>query len=450
MRLPGRDGPGSCNTLMSRSLGRAPRARAGLRPRRLGTRRPSPTRSEAEAEPLRVAADARFGPRRLDTDAVKVIRRLNAHGFTAYLVGGCVRDLWLSVEPKDFDIATEATPRQVKRLFRNSRIIGRRFRLVHVTFQDKVLDVSTFRAQVEASEDPHDPMIRHDNVFGTAGEDARRRDFTMNGLFYDLRAGELIDYVGGLRDLERRVIETIGDPWVRFREDPVRMLRAIKFAGRLDFRLADDVFQAMLDCKDDLKKAAAPRLFEEIVRLLNRGGAYQSVRLLYKTGIMELLLPEVSARLESTIDNGNPSPMWGYLRALDERVRAGQPVSQVVMLACIFLDLFDETLYEEGGSGGIRDLHLLTERVLRPIAGRMHMSRRDAYRLKQILVAQRRLAGLAKPRRGGQKAVHAFMTREYFPEALLLFRIMGETRGRYEDALQHWETRADESARARA
>ena len=387
-----------------------------------------------------MAADARFSPRHLDGDAVKVIRRLNAHGFTAYLVGGCVRDLWVSVEPKDFDIATEATPRQVKRLFRNSRIIGRRFRLVDVTFRNKVLDVSTFRAQVEASEDPHDPMIRTDNVFGSAGEDARRRDFTMNGLFYDLRAGELIDYVGGLNDLERRVIETIGDPWVRFREDPVRMLRAIKFAGRLDFRLADNVFQAMLDCKDDLRKAAAPRLFEEIVRLLNRGGAHQSARLLYKTGMMDLLLPEVSASLDANLGDGTASPMWGYLRAIDQRVRSGRPVTQVVMLACIFLQLFDDLLYSAETDAGIRDLSLVIERVFRPIATRMHMSRRDAYRLKQILVAQPRLAGLVKIR-GRRGAASQLMSREYFNESLDLFRIMAETRGRFADELKAWNER---------
>ena len=440
MRGPDSNRVRFCNTLMSRSLGRAPRARAGLRGRRSGTRRPGSSPVDVPAEPLRVRADGRFSPRYLDTDAVKVIRRLNAHGFTAYLVGGCVRDLWVSAEPKDFDIATEATPRQVKRLFRNSRIIGRRFRLVHVTFHDKVLDVSTFRAQVEASEDPHDPMIRTDNVFGTAGEDARRRDFTMNGLFYDLQAGELIDYVGGLNDLERRVIETIGDPWVRFREDPVRMLRAIKFAGRLDLRLADDVFQAMLDCKDDLKKAAAPRLFEEIVRLLNRGGAYQSTRLLYKTGIMDLLLPEVSERLDEKLAADSVSPMWGYLRALDECVRSGTRVSQVVMLGCLFLDLFDELLYDEGANAGIRDLTLCIDRVLRPLALRMHMSRRDAFRLKQVLVAQRRLAGLVKIR-GRRGASNQLMSREYFDESLHLFRIMAETRGRFADEVADWGER---------
>jgi len=369
---------------------------------------------------------------------VKVIRRLNAHGYAAYLVGGCVRDLWLSVEPKDFDIATEATPRQIKRLFRNSRIIGRRFRLVHVTFQGKVLDVSTFRAQVETADDPHDPMIRQDNVFGTAGEDARRRDFTMNGLFYDVASGELIDYVGGLRDLGRGVIETIGDPWVRFREDPVRMLRAIKFAGRLNLRLADDVFQATLDCKADLRKAPAPRLFEEVVRLLNRGGARQSFRLLHKTGIMDILLPAVANHLDS-IRGSEECLMWRYLGALDDQVRSGIPVTQVVMLGCVVLDLFQGSLYEGEISASTRELNLLTDQTLRPIAEQLHVSRKDLYRLKQVLVAQRRLAGLLKTKR--RASVAQFMGRDYFNEALMLFRIMSEVQGRYEDEVAQWSAR---------
>lgn len=389
-------------------------------------------------EPTRVKADGRFSYRTLDPDAVKVLRRLNHHGFTAYLVGGCVRDLMLRVEPKDFDIATEATPRQVKRLFRNSRIIGRRFRLVHVTFQDKVLDVSTFRAQVETPADADDPMIRHDNVFGTAGEDARRRDFTINGLFYDVRSGELIDYVGGLDDLDRRVIETIGDPWVRFREDPVRMLRAIKFAGRINFTFADDVYQAMLDCRDDLNKAAAPRLLEEIFRLLNRGGALQSIRLLYKSGLMQVMLPEIAEDLERCFAAGIESPMWGYLEELDRRVRSGESIDHVVMLACVFLNLFDRPLYDENSQNGVRDLNLLTERLLRPIAIRLHMSRRDVYRLKQILVAQRRLAGFVKGKRR-RASIGQFMSREYFRAAWLLFKIQGETRGRFLDTIEAWE-----------
>jgi poly(A) polymerase len=198
----------------------------------------------------------------IDADAEKVVRRLTRNGYAGYLVGGCVRDLLLGRKPKDFDVATSATPQEIKALFRNCRIIGRRFRLAHIFFGSKIIETSTFRAnprEVEADEltenvpegaalppeEPAELLIRRDNVFGTAEEDARRRDFTINGLFYDLDADKVIDYVEGLPDLEKKVVRTIGDPQIRFREDPVRILRAIKFAARLDFEIEPASYQAI-------------------------------------------------------------------------------------------------------------------------------------------------------------------------------------------------------------
>src|SRR5258706_11663539 len=191
----------------------------------------------------------------IDSDAQKVVRRLARSGFDAYLVGGCVRDLLLGRKPKDFDVATSATPPEIRALFRNCRIIGRRFRLAHIFFGSKIIETSTFRANPRDAEgealdeasapstapvaDPpaEELFIRRDNVFGSAEEDARRRDFTINGLFYDLDADRVIDYVEGLPDLDRRTVRTIGDADIRFREDPIRILRAIKFAARLDFEI---------------------------------------------------------------------------------------------------------------------------------------------------------------------------------------------------------------------
>src|SRR5215813_11396872 len=176
----------------------------------------------------------------IDADAEKILRRLRRNGHQAYLVGGCVRDLLLGRTPKDFDIATSATPQEIKDLFRNSRIIGRRFRLAHIFFGSKIIETSTFRANPREGLEPEEGeeiLIRRDNVFGTAEEDARRRDFTINGLFYDIEAERVTDYVGGLADLEAHLVRTIGDPDIRFREDPVRILRAIKFAARLSFQM---------------------------------------------------------------------------------------------------------------------------------------------------------------------------------------------------------------------
>src|SRR5262245_36386306 len=184
----------------------------------------------------------------IDPDADRVVRRLARHSFKAYLVGGCVRDLLLGRKPKDFDVATSATPNEIRALFRNCRIIGRRFRLAHVFFGSKIIETSTFRANPRDDDDGDggDLLIRRDNVFGNETEDARRRDFTINGLFYDVEKEEVIDHVGGLADLDARLIRTIGDPDIRFQEDPIRMLRAIKFAARIDFNLEPATYRALL------------------------------------------------------------------------------------------------------------------------------------------------------------------------------------------------------------
>jgi poly(A) polymerase len=243
---------------------------------------------------------------RIDADAAKVVRRLERSGYQAYLVGGCVRDLLLGGKPKDFDIATSARPEDVRSLFRNCRVIGRRFRLAHVLFgPGKVIEVATFRRspQTEAPEDEgvdavDDILIRSDNVFGDAHEDAIRRDFTINALFYDLDRREVLDWCGGMADIERRTIHTIGEPVVRFREDPVRILRAIKFAARLDLGIDPEVYDAMVACREELARAARARLFEEILRLMRGGAAHRSMWLLWEIGAMAILLPELSAFLD--------------------------------------------------------------------------------------------------------------------------------------------------------
>jgi poly(A) polymerase len=394
------------------------------------------------AEPLRVRPGGVFRPQALDPDAVRVVRRLAAHGYQAYLVGGCVRDLLVGVRPKDFDIATSATPRQVKRLFRNSRIIGRRFRLVHVTIGPKVLDVSTFRAHVVAESGDGDPMIRQDNVFGSAGEDARRRDFTINGLFYDVQSGEVIDYVGGLRDLDRRVVETIGDPWTRFREDPVRMLRAIKFAARLDFRLADDVYQAILDIAPDISKAAPPRVFEEIVRLLNRGGAQPSLALLLKTGLLALLLPEVAEAAERAGHEAEARRWLEGFARWDRLVRDGVPVSHHALLAWLLLPLVEEELYPSDARRSAAHLLGPLDLLLRSISLRLRMSRRDTYFIKHILVAQRRLGTGPPPEGRRARAVQALRSREYFEDARRFLEVYAGVTGRLQAEAAAWAARS--------
>jgi poly(A) polymerase len=233
----------------------------------------------------------------IDPDADRVVRKLTRAGYKAYLVGGCVRDLLVARTPKDFDVATSATPNEIKSTFRNSRIIGRRFRLAHVFFGSKIIETSTFRANPR-DEDDHDLLIRRDNVFGTETEDARRRDFTINGLFYDVEREEVIDHVGGLADLDARLIRTIGDPDIRFQEDPVRMLRAIKFAARLSFGFDPATWRALLRWRGEISKCAPPRLLEEMHRLLRGGAARRSFELLVETGVLAVLSPYLAGLLE--------------------------------------------------------------------------------------------------------------------------------------------------------
>src|SRR5688572_9343999 len=233
----------------------------------------------------------------IDPDADRVVRKLTRAGYKAYLVGGCVRDLLVQRTPKDWDVATSATPNEIKATFRNSRIIGRRFRLAHVFFGSKIIETSTFRANPR-DEDDHDLLIRRDNVFGTETEDARRRDFTINGLFYDVEREEVIDHVGGLADLEAKLVRTIGDPDVRFQEDPVRMLRAIKFAARLEFGFEPATWRALLRWRGEISKCAPPRLLEEVHRLLRGGAARRSLELLVETGVLAILSPYLAGLLE--------------------------------------------------------------------------------------------------------------------------------------------------------
>src|ERR1043165_1530431 len=233
----------------------------------------------------------------IDPDADRVVRKLTRAGHKAYLVGGCVRDLLVAKTPKDFDVATSATPNEIKATFRNCRIIGRRFRLAHVFFGAKIIETSTFRANPR-DEDDHDLLIRRDNVFGTEPETGLRRDFSINGLFYDVEREEVIDHVGGLADLEAKLVRTIGDPDIRFQEDPVRILRAVKFAARLDFGFEPATWRALLRWRGEISKCAPPRLLEEIHRLMRGGAARRSFELLVETGVLAVLSPYLAGLLE--------------------------------------------------------------------------------------------------------------------------------------------------------
>lgn len=237
----------------------------------------------------------------IDPDCLKVMKRLNSGGFNAYLVGGGVRDLLLNKTPKDFDVSTNASPEEVRSLFRNSRIIGRRFKLNHVYFKGgKIIEVSTFRRSSAPDEESLEDTKNTDNLYGDAETDAFRRDLTINGLFYDLSTFDVIDYVGGVEDLRNGVIRIIGNPEERFKEDPVRMIRAVRHAARANFRIDPATHSSIIKCADLLASASSVRVYEEFIKDLRGGSSWIALQLLVETGLLKQLFQTLDLSIESS------------------------------------------------------------------------------------------------------------------------------------------------------
>ena len=277
--------------------------------------------------------------RDIDPDALKILYRLIRSGHKAYLVGGGVRDLLLGKKPKDFDIATDATPRRVKALFSNSRIIGRRFKLVHIFFvNNKIVEVATFRdaSEVTESEDTDSDgvtqQIVNDNRFGTEETDALRRDITINGLFYDVSSLSIIDYVGGVEDLKNRTVRMIGDPDVRLAEDPVRLLRVIRHAVRSSCKIEPELMASIERNNHLILQSAAVRVYEELRKDLSSGYSLGILRLLSTHGILSLLLPEIT---QSMLAEG--SPFAESLGHIDDMIIGGVPCSTTLVFAVVAL-----------------------------------------------------------------------------------------------------------------
>ncbi len=408
--------------------------------------------------PPRIVPAAAISPHSLDRDARRVITRLQHSGHSAYFVGGCVRDLWIGREPKDFDVATSAHPQEIRRLFRNGRIIGRRFRLVHIYYGDHVVETSTFRRDPgtelddEIAEPPvpnddgEDLLILEDNVFGNAGEDARRRDFTVNGLFLDPARHCILDYVDGLADLEARVLRTIGDPMVRMAEDPVRILRAVKFATRLDFRIEDATWNAMRQLAPQLRRAAPPRVLEEVLRLMRSGVSQGAFKMLRACGALGILLPPLDAFLGPHDDPGPESAQrterfWRLLEALDSQVNhSGYTPSTAIAVAVLFLHVIEREANEETRSlpGPARDLPIVCDEVLDTVSLTTRLARRDSARARRIISQQPRFMLLPSRR----FSPLLFTLGEDFGEALELFGIRVDSRGQGRDIYQGWVDRA--------
>ncbi|MGI9280113.1 MAG: polynucleotide adenylyltransferase PcnB [Endozoicomonas sp.] len=299
--------------------------------------------------------------RGISENALKVLHRLNSNGYEGYLVGGCIRDLYLDLHPKDFDVATNATPEQVRRLFRNSRIIGRRFKLVHILFGREVIEVATFRAShdAEAENDNHSKDKSHhsdsgrilrDNVYGSMKDDAIRRDFTVNALYYDVRDYSVIDYCGGVQDLENRTLRLIGDPVKRYHEDPVRMMRALRFVAKLDFDMDPATAEPIFDLAHLLSDIPSARLFDEVLKLLQSGNGVKTFQLMREYSLLQYLFPATHHSLEDQ-DKCTEALIIKALESTDSRIARGKPVTPAFLFAAFLwapLQRLSRDLREQG------------------------------------------------------------------------------------------------------
>ena len=370
------------------------------------------------AEPTIIPRDQHsLSRKQIDPDALKVLYRLRQHEYIVYLVGGSVRDLLLDRRPKDFDIGTSAHPYQVKRLFRNCWIIGRRFRLAHVKFGTKTIEVATFRrlakpgdvpdgeeiaAEAQAAAGANGPIHR-DNTFGTPEEDAFRRDFTINALFYDIATFAIIDYVGGLQDLRAGLVRCIGDPDERFTEDPVRMMRAIALAARLDFQIDLPILEAIARQHQQIALSAPPRLIEEYYKILRAGSSERAFRGLAAARLLE----PISAELH----RGATTPLWESLARLDlyRRKFEGTPetLTNAILLGTLLMPL--------GFSPHASRLPTTTPGKPGPLSlGVLPLARRDVERLSHMLMLVPRLLDPG----GSPRAHRSLMNRSAFQDAL--------------------------------
>jgi poly(A) polymerase len=392
----------------------------------------------------------RISRKQVSPNALRTLYRLHGRGFIAYLVGGCVRDLLLGRTPKDFDIGTDATPVQINRLFRNCLLIGRRFRLAHLHFQDEIVEVSTFRRaavpsdNLDSEETGHnkrlprhikdeDGMVLLDNVFGTPEEDALRRDFTINALAYNIADFSVIDYSTGLNDLQQRLIRPIGDPRVRFTEDPVRMLRAVRFAASHDFVIEPSAWEHLRELSPTISRVSPARLYEELQKLFLLGSARPALSLLEKSGLLAALFPSLS---RWTYGN---SPRLALLDAnltcFDQLYRSDTPASLALFLAALFGPSLEDAALARHRDG-IPHQQALDDTCalfMKEIFKTVSISGRVGGRLRAILALQASLHRMP-PRRPA-----SVVGKPEFGEALAYLRLAAETRREHRTPLGWWD-----------
>ena len=391
-----------------------------------GAKRAEQCKSEAETAPLILPRDQhRISRSMIDENSLKVLYRLRRHGHRAFLVGGSVRDLLLGRQPKDFDVGTDATPEQVRKLFRNCRLVGRRFRLAHIMFgRNCLIEVATFRRKPAVDEIPamtDGGLHFAENVFGTPQEDAFRRDFSINALFYDIEDFSIVDYVGGLQDLRDGVIRVIGDPDERFAEDPVRMLRALEFAARLGFTLDDIIPPAIDRCAEQIAQAAPARIREEVLELFRHKVGGQVLQKADRFGLLPYLLPHFKGERLS----------FDLLRQLDMRTASGSPVQEFFVLAVMQLERFVRQVQPDMSVG---DVHVLANKVLAGHCRYFTVANGIKHQARELLIAFFRFQR-GRGRRGEQR----FVRHPSSATALELYRLWCDTTNCDRELLENWQ-----------
>ncbi|MBL5903197.1 polynucleotide adenylyltransferase PcnB [Serratia fonticola] len=367
----------------------------------------------------------------ISENALKVLYRLNKSGYEAYLVGGGVRDLLLGKKPKDFDITTNATPEQVRKLFRNCRLVGRRFRLAHVMFGPEIIEVATFRGHHEQSQESdknssqqaQNGMLLRDNIFGTIEDDAQRRDFTINSLYYGVADFALRDYVGGLRDLQQGVIRLIGDPETRYREDPVRMLRAVRFAAKLDMTISEETAEPIPRLASLLHEIPPARLFEEALKLLQTGYGYQTYLKLCEYQLFQPLFPLIARNFTPNHDTPMERILEQVLKNTDHRLQNDKRVNPAFLFAAmLWYPLLEhaQKLAQESGLAYYDAFALAMNDVLDEECRSLAIPKRITTLVRDIWQLQLRLS-----RRQGKRA-HKLMEHPKFRAAYDLLALRAE------------------------
>ena len=378
--------------------------------------------------------------------ALKVLYRLHKSGHQAYLVGGCIRDRLLGKNPKDFDVATDATPEQVNQLFRNSRIIGRRFRIVHVRFGREIIEVTTFRGQADKTASAHhkqseEGMLLRDNVWGSIEEDAARRDFTINALYYNIADFSLYDFTGGLQDLDQRQLRLIGDPETRYREDPVRMLRALRFVAKLDFELEAETARPIKEHAELLLQVAPARLFDEVLKLFLSGQGLATFRLLNEYQLFGMLFPATYEAFKT-----QPTALALVEQALantDQRIAEERPVTPAFLYAALLwpgLQQIWEDL-QKRGTPPFPAMQQAGNRLLQRQSQHITIPKRFAFPMREIWDLQLKL-----PKRQGKQAWRLLNEPRF--RAAYDFLLLRETAGEATDGLAAWWTQFQETDQA--